>query len=146
MGTGRCVYFAIMWFHRRMNTPPRIIDTVASFDFFSSHQMTARSVLLAMAAASFLRGDEALYAGGDDRNGSNDSIHASSGNRTSLAQRWRECDQQAQLSLASANPQVRKKQYIYPPVAHFRHSPQSRRYIPFAMLILLWRLRGTEGV
>lgn len=72
--------------------------------------MTARSVLLAMAAASFLRGDEALYIGGDGRQESNDSKGAaSSGNRTSLAQRWRECDQHAQLSLASANPQVSKK-------------------------------------
>lgn len=64
--------------------------------------MTARSVLLAIAEASFLRGDEPLYPDGDGREGST----GKSGKAGSLAQRWRECDQRAQLSLASANPQV----------------------------------------
>lgn len=69
--------------------------------------MTARSVLLAMAAASFLRGDEPLNTGSDGRTGSTET-GGFGGKVTSLSQRWRECDQQAQLTLASANPQVEK--------------------------------------
>lgn len=62
--------------------------------------MTARSVLLAIATSSFLRGDEPLQAG------RHDSRQTDDGNEGSLARRWRACDQRAQLSLASANPQV----------------------------------------
>ena len=63
-------------------------------------QMTARSVLLAISSASFLRGDEPLKAERDSLGVDNDS------NGVSLARRWRGCDQRAQLSLARANPQV----------------------------------------
>lgn len=63
-------------------------------------QMTARSVLLAISSTSFLRGDEPLQAEGGSHGVDNDS------NGTSLARRWRDCDQRAQLSLARANPQV----------------------------------------
>lgn len=75
-----------------------------SFLFFVT-QMTARSVLLANAVASFLRGEEPLRAGGCDHSGHD-------GDGESLAQRWRECDQRAQLSLASANPQVSQRENI----------------------------------
>lgn len=71
--------------------------------------MTARSVLLAMAVASFLRGDEPLIIGSGGREGSADTS-GFGGKETSLSQRWRECDQQAQLSLASANPQVKRRE------------------------------------
>lgn len=63
--------------------------------------MTARSVLLAISSASFLRGDEPLHAEGDSLSVDNGS------NEASLARRWRDCDQRAQLSLARASPQVR---------------------------------------
>lgn len=63
--------------------------------------MTARSVLLAISSASFLRGDEPLHAEGGSLSVDNGS------NEASLARRWRGCDQRAQLSLARANPQVR---------------------------------------
>lgn len=82
--------------------------------------MTARSVLLAMAAASFLRGDEPLNTGSDGRAGAA-GARGFSGEGTSLSQRWRECDQQAQLSLASANPQVEKHEtraFLQAPLAH----------------------------
>lgn len=69
--------------------------------------MTARSVLLAMAAASFLRGDEPLNTGNGGGTGSTGTGEFG-GEGASLSQRWREYDQQAQLSLASANPQVKR--------------------------------------
>lgn len=106
--------------------------------------MTARSVLLAMTAASFLRGDEELYVGGDDRQENNDSKGAtSSGNRTSLAQRWRECDQQAQLSLASANPQVRKHNSSSHQLHNsgIRHNHQGKLWDAF---VLQWLRRTDE--
>lgn len=74
-------------------------------------QMTARSVLLAMAAASFLRGDEPFTTHSDGRTGGTDTSGLG-GEGTSLSQRWRECDKQAQLSLASANPQVEKQLHL----------------------------------
>ena len=68
-------------------------------------QMTARSVLLAMAATSFLRGDEPLNVASDGSETGSSGTSAFGG-KGAIPQRWRECDQQAQLSLASANPQV----------------------------------------
>lgn len=67
--------------------------------------MTARSVLLARAVESFLWGEEPLHIGADDRKRGY-GVKGGSGTNFSLSQRWREYDQQAQLSLASANPQV----------------------------------------
>ncbi|CAM9090655.1 unnamed protein product [Hapterophycus canaliculatus] len=81
-------------------------SSLKSFDELSRarFKMTARSVLLAMAVASFIRGDEPFHAvtSGDGNDGIDDGVH----NGVSFTQRWRECDQQAQLSLARANPQA----------------------------------------
>ncbi|CAM9757468.1 unnamed protein product, partial [Ectocarpus sp. 8 AP-2014] len=79
----------------------------ASFDELSEarFKMTARSVLLARAVESFLWGEEPLHIGADDRKPGS-GVKGGSGTNFSLSQRWREYDQQAQLSLASANPQA----------------------------------------
>lgn len=76
--------------------------------------MTARSVLLAMAAVSFLRGDEPLR--GDETDGSKSPGDDGAVCEGSLAQRWKECDQRAQLSLAGTNPQVTS--YLLPTVPY----------------------------
>lgn len=78
--------------------------------------MTARSVLLAIASASFLRGDEPLQVEGGPLSLDNGS------NGASLARRWRGFDQRAQLSLARANPQVTSfhKSPPRPPAVVFR--------------------------
>lgn len=73
--------------------------------------MTARSVLLARVVESFLWGEEPLYIGAGDRNHGN-RVKGGSGDNFSLSQRWREYDHQAQLSLASANPQVRENEKL----------------------------------
>ncbi|CAM9417387.1 unnamed protein product [Ectocarpus fasciculatus] len=79
----------------------------ASFDELSKarFKMTARSVLLARVVESFLWGEEPLHIGADDRKHGN-RVKGGSGDNCSLSQRWREYDHQAQLSLASANPQA----------------------------------------
>ncbi|CAN0360223.1 unnamed protein product, partial [Ectocarpus sp. 12 AP-2014] len=79
----------------------------ASFDELSKarFKMTARSVLLARAVESFLWGEEPLHIGADDRKRGY-GVKGGSGTNFSLSQRWREYDQHAQLSLASANPQA----------------------------------------
>lgn len=64
--------------------------------------MTARSVLLAVAEVSFLRGDEPWKSSGADHR----ATEGDNATPASLAQRWRLCDQRNQLSLASANPKV----------------------------------------
>lgn len=74
-------------------------------------------MLLAVAEASFLRGEEPLRSGGVDHRvkEGDDAIPIS------LAQRWRLSDQRAQLSLARSNPQVKK--YTMPCDYHLRSFP-----------------------
>ncbi|CAM9178368.1 unnamed protein product [Scytosiphon promiscuus] len=77
-----------------------------SFDELSKarFKMTARSVLLAMAASTFLRSDEPFHIAADG--GGDGDFDGGVCSEGSFSQRWKECDQQAQLSLARANPQA----------------------------------------
>ncbi|CAM9159969.1 unnamed protein product, partial [Choristocarpus tenellus] len=71
-------------------------------------KVTSRSILLAIATASFLTGEEPLHRSDSckGRGGNSVLLDRGSGQGKSLIERWRESDHRAQLSLASADPEA----------------------------------------